>query len=107
MISLGCITILGLLSGLRLLFRLVRSRYQIDLVDRTFYSFLPEFAYLIVLVAAALFYAQSEWGFAAAAAGLITLTVAAIRNAWDMMTWIALKTPIAGETPKEVEKPKQ
>jgi hypothetical protein len=68
--------------------------------DRTFYSVLPPLAYLIVLYAAALFYQQSEWGFAAAAVGLITLIVAAIRNAWDIMIWIALKTPNAGEDPK-------
>ena len=103
----GFIGCAGFLYSARIWFRLARSRYEIDLLDRTFYAPLPALAYLIVLAAAALFYGRSEWGFVAAAAGLITLIVAAIRNAWDMMTWIALKTPVAGEKPKEAQAPKQ
>lgn len=91
----------------RIWFRLARSRYEIDLVDRTFYAPLPALAYLIVLVAAALLYAQTEWGVVVAAAGLLTLIVAAIRNAWDMMIWIAIKTPIADEKPTLGKAPKQ
>ena len=103
----GFIGLAGFVYAGRVWFRLARSRYEIDLLDRTFYAPLPALAYLIVLVAAALFYGQSEWGFVAAAAGLITLIVAAIRNAWDMMIWIAIKTPVADEKPKEGKAPKQ
>ena len=103
----GFIGLAGFFYAGRIWFRLARSRYEIDLLDRTFYAPLPALAYLIVLAAAAMFYGQSEWGFVAAAAGLITLIVAAIRNAWDMMIWIALKTPVADEKPKEGNAPKQ
>jgi hypothetical protein len=96
----GFIGLAGFCYSAKVLLRLTRSRYEIDVVDRTFYSVLPPLAYLIVLYAAALFYQQSEWGFSAAAVGLITLIIAAIRNAWDIMIWIALKTPNAGEDPK-------
>jgi hypothetical protein len=30
------------------------------------------------------------------AAAVLTLLLAAIRNAWDMMVWIVIKTPSAG-----------
>jgi hypothetical protein len=103
----AAIGLAGIVYAGRVWFRLARSRYQIDLIDRTFYAPLPALAYLVVLVAAALLYAQSEWGFVVAAAGLITLIVAAIRNAWDMMIWIAIKTPVAGEKPKKGNAPKR
>jgi hypothetical protein len=96
----GLIGLAGFCFSSRVLFRLVRSRYEIDHTDRTFYAILPALAYLVVIFAAALLYEQSEWGFVVAAGGLIALLVAAIRNAWDMMIWIALKTPSAGEEHK-------
>jgi hypothetical protein len=97
----------GFLYSARIWFRLARSRYDIDYLDRFFYTVLPAIAYLVVLFAAALLYRQSEWGLDAAAIGLIMLLLAGIRNAWDMMTWIALRTPVAGEKAKEAQAPKQ
>jgi hypothetical protein len=90
----------GFLYSARIWFRLTRSRYEIDYLDRFFYTALPALAYLVVLGAAALLYRQSEWGLDAVVAGLITLLIAAIRNAWDMMIWIALKAPVSGEERK-------
>jgi hypothetical protein len=75
------------------LLRRMRSGPAVELVDRIFYAWLPALAYLIVLGAAALLYRQSEWGMDAVVAGMIALLVAAIRNAWDMMLWIALRVP--------------
>src|SRR6202040_3285719 len=93
----GFIGFAGFCYSARIWFRLTRSRYEIDYTDRFFYTVLPAIAYLIVLFAAALLYRQSEWGLDVTVAGLIALLVAAIRNAWDMMIWIALKVPSAGE----------
>jgi hypothetical protein len=93
----GFIGLAGFCYSARIWFRLTRSRYEIDYTDRFFYTALPAIAYLIVLFAAALLYRQSEWGLDVTVAGLIALLVAAIRNAWDMMIWIALKVPSAGE----------
>jgi hypothetical protein len=87
----------GFLFSARIWFRLTRSRYEIDYLDRFFYTALPAIGYLVMLFAAVLLYEQSEWGLDVAAIALITLILAAIRNAWDMMTWIALKVPNAGE----------
>ena len=94
------IGVAGFLYSARIWFRLTRSRYEIDALDRFFYTVLPALAYLVVLVAAARLYEQSEWALDIAAAGLITLLLAGIRNAWDMMIWIALKAPVAGDKPK-------
>ena len=90
----------GFFYSARVWFRLTRSRYEIDHLDRFLYTILPPIAYLIVLIAAALLYEQSEWGLDIAAVALITLLVAALRNAWDMMIWITLKVPNAGEEKK-------
>ena len=48
---------------------------------------------------------RSEWGLDLAGIGLITLLLAALRNAWDMMIWIALKVPNEAPAPKEHELP--
>ena len=93
----GLIGLAGFCYSARIWFRLTRSRYEIDSADRFFYTVLPAIGYLVVLFAATLLYQQSEWGLDAAALGLIMLLLAAIRNAWDMMVWIALKVPSAGE----------
>jgi hypothetical protein len=73
---------------------MVRRRFTVDIVDRLFYSLFPLAGYLVVLAAAALLFAQSEWGLSALAAGALTLLIAGLRNAWDMMIWIMIKTPI-------------
>ncbi len=97
--------IAGFFFSGRIWFRLTRSRYEIDYLDRFFYTVLPALAYLFVLFAAALLYERSEWGLDIAAIGLIALLLAAIRNAWDMMIWIALKAPTSGgEIPKPPDK---
>jgi hypothetical protein len=96
----GLIGFAGFLFSARIWFRLTRSRYELDYIDRFFYTVLPAIGYLVVLFAASLLYEQSEWGLDAAAIGLITILLAGIRNAWDMMTWIALKVPNAGEESK-------
>ena len=57
--------------------------FNIDIVDRLFYALIPVLGYLLLLLAAA----------------QITLLLAGIRNAWDMMLWIVIRapTPSAGD----------
>ncbi|HLL26485.1 MAG TPA: hypothetical protein VKT73_02390 [Xanthobacteraceae bacterium] len=96
----GSVSLAGFLYSGRVWYRLMRSRYEIDNYDRFFYSVMPALAYFVVLAATWLLYRQSVWGFDAAAAGLIALLIAAIRNAWDMMVWIALKAPSPSQIPE-------
>jgi hypothetical protein len=93
----GLIGVAGFIFSSRIWFRITRSGYELDHTDRFFYTVFPAIGYLVVLMAATLLYEQSEWGLDTAALGLILLLLAAIRNAWDMMVWIAIKVPNAGE----------
>src|SRR2546428_3304953 len=73
----------------------VRRRFNIDIVDRLFYALIPVLGYLLLLLAAFVLFRQSAAGLDLLAAAQITLLLAAIRNAWDMMIWIVIKAPIA------------
>jgi hypothetical protein len=76
---------------------IVRRSFKIDLEDRLFYAFVPLAAYVLALVAAVLLFTRSAALSAdLLAAAVLTLLFAAIRNAWDMMVWIVIKTPGSG-----------
>ncbi len=71
----------------------VRRRFDVDIVDRLFYAALPALGYLLLLLAAFFLLRQSEAGLDLLAAAQITLLLAGIRNAWDMMMWIVIRVP--------------
>jgi hypothetical protein len=77
---------------------IVRQQFKLDLDDRLFYFLLPLLGYLLALTAAALLLAQSTASANLIAAAVLTLLLAAIRNAWDMMVWIVIKIP-SGRVP--------
>jgi hypothetical protein len=74
----------------------IRHRFNVDLSDRLFYALLPLLGYLLALISAALLLTQSIASPNLIAAAVLTLLFAAIRNAWDMMVWIVIKTPSGG-----------
>jgi hypothetical protein len=99
--TLGGLLGAGALSGsiycARLVMQIiVRHRFNVDLSDRLFYALLPLLGYLLALIAAALLLMQSVASPNLIAAAVLTLLFAAIRNAWDMMVWIVIKTPTGG-----------
>jgi hypothetical protein len=49
--------------------------------------------YLLLLLAALVLFRQSPAGLDLLAAAQITLLLAGIRNAWDMMLWIVIRAP--------------
>jgi hypothetical protein len=71
----------------------IRRRFNIDIVDRLFYALIPVLGYLLLLLAALVLLRQSPAGLDLLAAGQITLLLAGIRNAWDMMLWIVIRAP--------------
>jgi hypothetical protein len=73
----------------------VRRRFNIDIVDRLFYALIPVLGYLLLLLllAALVLFRQSPAGLDLLAAAQITLLLAGIRNAWDMMLWIVIRAP--------------
>jgi hypothetical protein len=60
---------------------------------------MPTFGYAMLLIAAALFLAQSPIDVDALAAALLILLFAGIRNAWDMTLWTATKSADAASPP--------
>jgi hypothetical protein len=73
----------------------IHRRFNIDIVDRLFYAAIPLVGDLLLLLAAFFLLRQSETGLDLLAAGQITLLLAGIRNAWDMMIWIVVRVPTA------------
>jgi hypothetical protein len=71
----------------------VRRSFQVDMVDRMFYATVPLVGYLLVLAAGILLLLRARWSAEVAAAALVVLMFAGIRNAWDMTTWIMMRSP--------------
>jgi hypothetical protein len=86
-------------SGRLLVQLIIRHSFKVELIDRLFYVLIPLAGYLIALMAAALLFAQSAVGADLMAVALLMLLLAGLRNAWDMMVWIVLKTPTGGAPP--------
>jgi hypothetical protein len=79
---------------------IIRRRFTIDLEDGLFYALLPLAGYVLALVAAVLLFTRiAALSADLIAAAVLTLLFAAIRNAWDMMVWIVIKTPSGGGPP--------
>jgi hypothetical protein len=75
---------------------IIRHRFNVDVIDRLFYAFLPLVGYVLALIAAVLLCMRVAVSTDLIAAAVLTLLFAAIRNAWDMMVWIVIKTPAGG-----------
>ena len=71
----------------------VRRSFQVDMVDRMFYATVPVLGYLLVLASGILLLLRIRWSSEVAAAALVVLMFAGVRNAWDMTTWIMMRTP--------------
>jgi hypothetical protein len=71
----------------------IHRRFNVDIVDRLFYAAIPLIGHLLLLLAAFFLWRQSEAGLDLLAAGQVTLLLAGIRNAWDMMIWIVIRAP--------------
>jgi hypothetical protein len=79
--------------------RIASHRFNVDRIDRLFYALLPVVGYLVGLIAAVLLVTQATASANLIAAAVLTLLFAAIRNVWDMMVWIVIKTPSGGMPP--------
>jgi hypothetical protein len=78
---------------------IISHRFNVDLSDRLFYALLPFSGYMLALISAVLLLMQSSVSANLIAAAVLTLLLAAMRNAWDMMVWIVIKTPSGGVPP--------
>jgi len=68
------------------------------------YGLAPVGGYLIVLAAAASAWIAPDWTARVLAVGLIALLSIAVRNAWDLVTWITAKGVTVTTTPGATDK---
>lgn len=106
-LSLGGLLGFGALAGLTYcggvwLLILKTFRATLDWEDRAFYALIPGFGYLLLLASAAMELSRRPAGAnPVIAAALMILLAAGLRNAWDMMVWISLHTPVASPSSRE------
>jgi hypothetical protein len=94
--------VVGLVHSARVWLQLfVRRTFRVDVMDRLFYALIPVLGYVLVLASAVLLFMQWATGLLVLAAALMTLLLAGIRNAWDMTTFIVIRTPALGVSPQE------
>ena len=103
-LSLGLLLAAGSVAGLVYAGRVwvqmfVRRSFHVDLIDRMFYATVPLLGYLLILIAGILLLLDKAWSAEVTAAALVVLMVAGIRNAWDMTTWIMMRTPTSVQLP--------
>ena len=109
-LSLGLLLTAGGVAGLVYAGRVwvqmfVRRSFHVDLIDRMFYATVPLLGYLLILVAGILLLLDKAWSAEVTAAALVVLMFAGIRNAWDMTTWIMMRTPTSVQLPSSSEQP--
>ena len=86
----------GVLNSLRIMYRTARLKiYRPDLEDWTFYNILPFLANGAILVGAILLSRVPEKALFALAGGVVLLIFIGIRNAWDVVTFLATRGPTA------------
>jgi len=103
-LSLGVMLAAGGIAGLiyagRVWFYMfIRRSFHVDAIDRMFYATVPLLGYLLVLAAGILLLLGKRWSAEVTAAALVVLMFAGVRNAWDMTTWIMMRTPTNAELP--------
>jgi hypothetical protein len=81
----------------------VRRTFKVDLSDRLFYALIPVLGYVLLVVSAAFLFIRPATGANLIAAATLTLLLAGIRNAWDMMIFLAIKVPTASGPPPSAE----
>ena len=109
-LSLGLLLTAGGVAGLVYAGRVwvqmfVRRSFHVDVIDRMFYSAVPLIGYLLVLAAGILLLLDKAWSAEVTAAALVVLMFAGIRNAWDMTTWIMMRTPTSVSLSQSGEQP--
>jgi hypothetical protein len=111
-LSLGLLLVGGAVAGLIYSGRVwvqmfVRRSFHVDMIDRNFYATVPLVGYLLVLSAGISLLLRLQWSAEMTAAALVVLMFAGVRNAWDMTTWIMMRTPTTASLPPPDQPPPQ
>ena len=81
----GATALVGAVISTYITIQVVRTDMTNYIQDYLAYGLLPGIAYLVLLVAAVSIYLEKDLGLDALAGALLLLTIANIRNAWDLM----------------------
>lgn len=86
---------LGLLTCARVIYHLTANPLfaSAHWTDRWSYGVLPLGAYVALTASAAAVWLRPAWAADAVAASLLAVLLIAIRNAWDMVTWMSARAP--------------
>jgi hypothetical protein len=88
-------------------YMVIRRSFRVDAIDRFFYATIPLLGYLLVFAGGMLLLFHKPWSSEVTAAALVVLLLGAIRNAWDMTTWIMMRTPTSVPLSPPSEPPPQ
>lgn len=89
----GLIGLWGAVYILRVMFRTRQlSAYTADLEDWAWYTILPLLAYAVTLASAVALSTAPAQALFALAAGVVLLIFIGIRNAWDIVTYLAISS---------------
>ncbi|HSV02009.1 MAG TPA: hypothetical protein VLI41_02290 [Phenylobacterium sp.] len=95
-------TVVGVISAGRVILHLAVTRLlrAAHWTDVWCYGALPLGAYLALGASTAAIWLRPDWAARGVAVSLLAVLLIAIRNAWDLVTWISAKAPAApaGET---------
>jgi hypothetical protein len=81
----GATALIGAIISTYITIQVVRTDMTNYLQDYLAYGLLPGVGYLVLLAAAVSIYLEKDFGLNALAGALLLLTIANIRNAWDLM----------------------
>ena len=81
----GATALVGAVISTYITIQVIRTDMTNYIQDYLAYGLLPSIAYLVLLAAALSIYLEKDFGLNALAGALLLLTIANIRNAWDLM----------------------
>ena len=90
-VCLGGCGVFGLVNSSIALWHARKAAYRPDLEDWIWYSILPFVAHIALLTAAGLLFRNATWSLFTIAADSLFFLILGIHNAWDTVTYIAVK----------------
>jgi hypothetical protein len=88
----GVVAAWGLVRGIMSTAGIVRLKDEVHWTDLWFYGVIPSLLYVGLGVVALAFWFGWDWAHDGLAAAITALLLVAIRNEWDLITWIAPKS---------------
>ena len=100
-IMLALVGLCGIVYAARVLFRMAQATaYHAEFDDWLWYALTPMVAYVAILGAAVAVFVYPSLGLYALAGATIALIFMGIRNAWDVVTFIAVEMRSTDKTPE-------